>query len=42
MEEHTLPDLYNTVYNIKQALKGGGKGYPVREPKITNVYKRGK
>jgi len=39
MGEHIILDLYNTVYDMKQALEGGEEGYPMKD---TLVYKRKK
>jgi len=39
MGEHIIPALYNTVYNMKQALEGGEEGYLMKD---THVYKRKK
>ena len=34
MGEHTIPDMYNTVYNMKQALEGGEEGYLMKDTRI--------
>jgi len=35
MREHIIPNLYNTMYNMKKALEDGEEGYQMKN---THVY----
>jgi len=37
MGVHTIPSLYNTVYNMKQELEGGEEGEPMHDRDFTNI-----
>ena len=38
--EHTRHDLYDTMYNMKQALEGGEEEEPMQDRDFANAYSR--